>query len=61
MYMIAAMLQESLTLGKILEDVPHTPAAIFVYLLLAASAVLILRASRNKAPQKPNGTDGTAH
>ena len=40
--------QETLTLHRVIENIPRNPAAIFVYLLLAVSIVLIVLGSRKK-------------
>lgn len=35
-------------MGGIIENIPTDPASIFIYLLLIASTVLVVRGSRNK-------------
>ena len=39
-----------LTLAEVLADIPHDPAAIAVYLMLAGSIALIVRGGRSKKP-----------
>lgn len=39
-----------LTLSEVLSDIPHDPAAIVVYLMLAGSVLLIWRSGRTKKP-----------
>jgi hypothetical protein len=47
MYILLSLLQENQPLWKtILTGIPHTPAAIFLYLLLAVCGVVLWRAHR---------------
>lgn len=39
-----------LTLGRVLADIPHDPAAVAVYIMLAGSIFLIWRSGRAKRP-----------
>lgn len=48
MYNLLLILQENQPLWKtIVTGIPHTPAAIFLYLLLAACGVVLWRAHRS--------------
>lgn len=45
---LTIVLQQQSVLQRTLEDIPRSPAAIFVYLMLIGSMVLIARGSRQK-------------
>lgn len=47
MYAPAVLVQEDgLTIGEVIADIPHDAAAVFLYLLMAASIILIWRGHR---------------
>jgi hypothetical protein len=58
MYLIQnASGDHGLTFREILADIPHDAAAIFVYLLVALSIVVVWRANRPKSGAPPTGGD----
>lgn len=55
--LLAALLQdEGMSLGEILRGVPRDPAAIFVYLMLIGSGIVIWKGSRH--PGTPKDSSG---
>lgn len=50
MLVLALLFQESGSgLGRVVSDIPHDAAAIFIYIFLAVSLYLIWRGSRTRA------------
>lgn len=47
--LMQAPVQDGLTLGRIVADIPHNGSAIFIYLLTALSLWLIWQGSRTRA------------
>lgn len=48
MLSIAAVQGSSLTLGRVLADIPHDGPAVILYMMLGVSIYLIWRGSRRK-------------
>lgn len=57
MYMLTIAAQEGLTIQRILADIPHDAAAIFVYILISGSLWLIWWADRNSGKNSPAAPD----
>ena len=57
-FILQAQAEEGLTIGKILSDIPHDAAAIFVYVLIAVFAALIWLGNRSKDDPPTSGGPG---
>lgn len=56
MHAVAILVQgDGLTWTEVVAQVPHDPAAIFIYLLLFASGVAIWLSGRGKKQDRPEG------